>query len=69
MRAVQERIPSYSSDQPDGIILHRPVGRPVEEFQAIACSADEGITMPGGPRDVPASDPTWCPNCRTTAKI
>lgn len=64
MRAVQERVPSHSSTIPDRIVFHRPVGRAVEEFQAIACSTEDGITMPGGPRDVSASDPAWCPNCR-----
>lgn len=68
MRAVQERIPSLSSNTPDRTIWHRPVGRPVEEFQQIACSDDAGITMPSASREVPASDPAWCPSCRTLPK-
>lgn len=68
MRAVQERIPSLDSTAPDQTIWHRPVGRPVEEFQQIACSTDEGITMPSGARNVPASDPAWCPTCRALTK-
>ncbi|MDX2998142.1 hypothetical protein PV382_23930 [Streptomyces scabiei] len=68
MRAVQERIPSNSASTTDRVLFHRPVGRPVEEFQAIACSDDEGITLPGAVRDVPPSDAAWCPSCRAAAK-
>jgi hypothetical protein len=64
MRAVQERIPSYSTSIPDRFIWHRPNGRPVEDFQAIACSTEEGITLPGPSREIPASDANWCQDCR-----
>jgi hypothetical protein len=36
----------------------------VEDFQAIACSTEEGITLPGPSREIPASDANWCQDCR-----
>lgn len=52
---------------PEGVIWHKPVGRPVEDFQAIACSDTEGITLPWAKQDVPLSvdkpGERWCPDC------
>lgn len=69
MKAVAERIPG-TVDSADTIIWHRPIGRVVEEFQAIRCSDDEGITLPSGVVDVPArldqEGESWCIPCRSS---
>ncbi|WP_331761609.1 hypothetical protein [Streptomyces cyaneofuscatus] len=45
MLAIPERV-SGRGDTPDQTIWHKPIGRVVEEFQAIACGEEEGVTMP-----------------------
>ncbi|MFD8088593.1 hypothetical protein [Streptomyces malaysiensis] len=71
MLAISERVPG-TSDAPDKLIWHKPVGRIVEEFQAIACSDEEGITLPWAKRDVPLRldkpGESWCPHCLKLAK-
>lgn len=74
MLATPERVSGYGRT-PDRMIWHKPVGRAVEEFQAIACSKDEGITLPWPKAEVPLrlnkENETWCVAClaliRTTA--
>ena len=71
MLAVAERIPG-SRGEPDKIIWHKPVGRVVEEYQAIACSDTEGVTLPPSKKDVPLTldkpGEQWCPTCRTPTR-
>ena len=67
MLATQERV------RLDGgqvvIVWHKPVGRCDGDcdFHAIACSAEEGIVLPGPKRDVPIrlDEPgeRWCVDC------
>jgi hypothetical protein len=70
MLAIPERVAGYGRT-PDQIIWHKPVGRPVEEFQAIACSDTEGIAFPWPKQEVPArlqkEDERWCSDCRASA--
>ncbi|MGW4270891.1 hypothetical protein ACWEGQ_00640 [Streptomyces seoulensis] len=65
MLAVRERVQGR-------IVWHKPVGRVVEEFQAIACSDTEGIVMPPPKENVPLSlnrmGESWCPNCLATIR-
>jgi uncharacterized protein (DUF2237 family) len=71
MLATPERIPGRGGG-PDDLIWHKPVGRVVEDFQAIACSDEEGIVLPWSKRDVPLTldEPgeRWCPTCLTLAR-
>lgn len=66
MLATPERVRGIG-DEPDRLIWHKPVGQPVADFQAIACSAEEGITLPWGNRQVPLQlnvpNESWCPDC------
>ncbi|MFE2852694.1 hypothetical protein ACFXJO_16385 [Streptomyces lavendulae] len=66
MIATAERVRGYGLD-PDRLVWHVPVGTVVEDFQAIACSDQEGLAVSSGERDVPlhlkASDESWCPQC------
>ncbi|MFI2620414.1 hypothetical protein [Streptomyces sp. NPDC018584] len=68
MLATPERVHGDTGFT-DSLVWHKPVGRPVEEFQPIACSAEEGIVFPPPKRDVPLSldEPgeRWCPECLT----
>lgn len=68
MLATAERIRSYSQE-PDRIVWHKPAGPVVEDFQPIACSGDEGITLPWGNRQVPLGldvpGEFWCTDCLT----
>ncbi|MEU3407636.1 hypothetical protein ABZ766_27330 [Streptomyces sp. NPDC006670] len=52
---------------PDGLIWHVPAGDVVEDFQAIACSDQEGLVLPSAPRDVPVDvkvpGESWCLRC------
>jgi hypothetical protein len=58
-------VPERSAD--DKLIWHKPVGRIVGEFQAIACSDTEGITFPAPKQDVSLTldkpDERWCADC------
>ncbi len=67
MRAVAQRAPGNTAHHPDQVIWHVPVGRVVEEFQAIACDPAEGIVMPPPKQDVPltltAAGEAWCGGC------
>ncbi|GAA1065186.1 hypothetical protein [Streptomyces asiaticus] len=69
MIAVPERVRGRDEDV---LVWHKPVGRVVEEFQAIACSADEGITMPGPKQNVPLHldkpSERWCADCLKLAR-
>lgn len=71
MLAIAERVPG-TAGRGDTLIWHKPVGRVVEEFQAIACSSEEGITLPPAKRDVPLNLDTlgqsWCGNCLASVK-
>ncbi|MFD5848264.1 hypothetical protein [Streptomyces chartreusis] len=64
--ATSERVRGYGLD-PDRLVWHVPVGAVVEDFQAIACSDEEGLAVSSGQRDVPlrleVSDESWCPEC------
>lgn len=64
MLAVAERV---TQGMTETLVWHKPVGRVEEEFQAIACSDDEGITFPPPKREVPlrldASGERWCAAC------
>jgi hypothetical protein len=66
MLATPERIRGYGHD-PDLIVWHKPAGPAVADFQPIACSADEGITLPWPRREVPLQldvpNESWCPDC------
>ncbi|MFD8148086.1 hypothetical protein [Streptomyces sp. NPDC059708] len=71
MIAVPERVPARGLES-DRLIWHLPVGDVVEDFQAIACSDEEGIVMPAGERAVPlhtdVPGQSWCPQCLTHAQ-
>lgn len=62
MLATPERVVGT-----DRLIWHKPVGRIMEEFQAITCSDEDGIVMPGPRRNVPLGldEPgeRWCEKC------
>ncbi|MFC9817435.1 hypothetical protein ACFVJM_35915 [Streptomyces virginiae] len=64
--ATAERVRGRGLDA-DRLVWHVPVGAVVEDFQAIACSDQEGLAVSSGERDVPlhlaASDESWCPQC------
>ncbi|MDL5199646.1 hypothetical protein [Streptomyces sp. ALI-76-A] len=64
MIAVPETVRGRGEDT---LIWHKPVGRVVEEFQAIACRSDEGIIMPSPKQNVSLSlgkpGERWCPDC------
>lgn len=66
MLATPERVRGYSAG-PDRIVWHKPAGRGDGDFQAIACSSEEGITLPWPKKDVPlrldVSGEEWCPDC------
>ncbi|MEU5043251.1 hypothetical protein [Streptomyces griseorubiginosus] len=66
MLAIAERVLGQDS-RGDTLIWHKPVGRVVEEFQAIACSAEDGITLPPAKQNVPISldkpGERWCRDC------
>ncbi|MGW9067961.1 hypothetical protein ACWGQT_00715 [Streptomyces yangpuensis] len=66
MLAVPERQ-TLAGGRTEVIIWHKPVGRVVEEFQAIACSSADGITFPAPRQDVPLtlakSGERWCADC------
>ena len=69
MLATQERV---RKDGRTVVVWHKPVGRAVGEFQAIACSEDEGIVLPGPKKDVPLDldqpGERWCPDCLATTQ-
>ena len=71
MLAIAERVPG-TNGRNDTLIWHKPIGRVVEEFQAIACSSEEGITLPPAKQDVPLNLDTpgqrWCDDCLTSTK-
>lgn len=66
MKATAERIRGRWP-APDRLVWHKPVGTASDDFQAIACSNEEGIVLPTGIRDVPVKldEPgqTWCAEC------
>lgn len=66
MLATPERVRGYSQE-PDRIVWHKPYGRGDGDFQAIACSPDEGIVLPWPKKDVPlrldVAGEEWCPDC------
>ncbi|MFJ3439440.1 hypothetical protein ACIPMU_38735 [Streptomyces cyaneofuscatus] len=66
MLAIPERV-SGRGGTPDQTIWHKPIGRVVEEFQAIACGEEEGVTMPWAKVEVPLrltkEHEQWCPDC------
>jgi hypothetical protein len=67
MLAVAERAGGIGNDT-EPVIWHIPVGDSVEAmFQAIACSAEEGIVLHGPSRDVPlqlnSPGEEWCDAC------
>jgi hypothetical protein len=67
MLAVPERVAPRTADQPEEVVWHKPIGRPVEEFQAIACSGEEGITFPPPKQNIPLRlnkpGERWCEPC------
>ncbi|RSS41590.1 hypothetical protein EF912_31360 [Streptomyces sp. WAC07061] len=69
--ATAERVlaPGFGTDR---LIWHVPAGGLVEDFQALACSDQEGLSAPGGPRDVPVDldvpGQSWCPRCLMLAR-
>uniref|UniRef100_UPI003F4993E3 hypothetical protein n=1 Tax=Streptomyces chartreusis TaxID=1969 RepID=UPI003F4993E3 len=69
MIATSERVRGSGPDA-DLLIWHVPVGAVVEDFQAIACSDEEGLAVPSGQRDVPlrldATGESWCLRCLAT---
>lgn len=71
MLAIAERVQDGLRD-PEVRVWHKPVGRMADDFQAIACSSDEGIVLPGGVRDVPVEldEPgqRWCGDCLATTE-
>ncbi|UPT46774.1 MULTISPECIES: hypothetical protein [Streptomyces] len=66
MLAVSERIDGCNGT-PDQTIWHKPVGRIVDEWQNIACSATEGINSPWVKQNVPIrlkkEHEAWCSDC------
>jgi hypothetical protein len=71
--AIAERAGGIGVDGPDRLIWHLPVGDSVDgQFQAIACSADEGIVLHGPRREVPLQLNTrgeqWCGSCLERAR-
>ncbi|MFJ9752971.1 hypothetical protein [Streptomyces chartreusis] len=49
------------------LVWHVPVGAVVEDFQAIACSQEEGLAVSSGVREVPLDldvlGESWCLEC------
>ncbi|MCJ0875677.1 hypothetical protein [Streptomyces sp. AP-93] len=68
MIATPERI-REDGGRTEVTVWHKPVGRVLEEFQAIACSDTEGVTLPAPRQDVPLvldqPDQRWCTDCLT----
>lgn len=66
MLATSERVRG-DGGRTEMLVWHKPVGRVVEDFQAIACSAEEGIVLPWVKKDVPLSldkpGERWCAGC------
>ncbi|MFD7835650.1 hypothetical protein [Streptomyces sp. NPDC059761] len=66
MLAVSERQ-TLPGGRTEVRVWHKPVGRVMEEFQAIACSDTDGITLPAPKQDVPltlaAPGERWCTDC------
>ncbi|GHH30205.1 hypothetical protein [Streptomyces rubradiris] len=66
MLATPERIRG-DGGLTEMLVWHKPVGRVIEEFQAIACSDTEGIVMPWPKQDVPLKldkpGERWCSDC------
>lgn len=66
MLATPERVRGEGG-RTEVVVWHKPVGRVVEEFQAIACSDSEGIVMPWPRKDVPLGldkpGERWCEGC------
>lgn len=66
MKATAERIRGRYPE-PDRLVWHKPAGPASDDFQAIACSDEEGIVLPTGTRDVPVKldEPgqSWCAEC------
>ncbi|MEV7835265.1 hypothetical protein AB0P12_32275 [Streptomyces subrutilus] len=64
--ATSERVRGRGLD-PDRLVWHVPVGAVIEDFQAIACSDEEGLAVSSGEREVPlhldVSDESWCLEC------
>lgn len=71
MLATPERVRG-DGGRTEVLVWHKPVGRPVEEFQPIACSNVEGIAFPAPKRDVPLrlDEPgeRWCADCLAIAR-
>lgn len=66
MLATPERV-REGCGRTEVLVWHKPVGRVVEEFQPIACSAEEGIVFPPPKQDVPLGlkkpGERWCADC------
>lgn len=66
MKATAERVRD-GWRKPDQLVWHKPVGPASDDFQAIACSSEEGIVLPTGIRDVPVRldvpGESWCAEC------
>lgn len=70
MLATPERIPGHGRAR-DQTVWHKPApGHRCAgdcDFHPIACSAQEGIAVPGPKQDVPLhidkDHETWCANC------
>lgn len=64
MLATRERV---TEGRAEVLVWHKPDGRAVEEFQAIACSDTDGIVFPAPRQDVPLAldgpGERWCPDC------
>ncbi|MFI7096826.1 hypothetical protein [Streptomyces lydicus] len=69
--ATPERILG-DGGQTEMLVWHKPAGRVVEEFQAIACSDSDGIVFPPPKREVPLRlnkpGESWCPDCLTAIR-
>lgn len=66
MLAIPERVTGPGGVTQE-LIWHKPKGRGDGDFQPIACSDDEGITLPWGKRDISLrldkSGERWCEDC------
>lgn len=66
MLAIPERVTGPGGVTQE-LIWHKPKGSVVADFQPIACSEDEGITLPWAKHDVPLrlDNPgeRWCDDC------
>jgi hypothetical protein len=66
MLATPERVRDEGL-RTEALVWHKPTGPVVEDFQAIACSVEEGIVLPWARKDVPLKldEPgeRWCADC------